>query len=131
MISISRVYYNIRIKNTRPLAKYERRIKKKKKIQYKRKRRTNKTIITRNKQYIGKSARTKWQWKEFDLKEITRNKYYDSHKTNEKKRRKTAQSEIFLISVDFMFEIVRDKFEISSIYGCSLVNISNFSLFMI
>lgn len=31
---------------------------------------------------------------------------------------KTVQSEI-LISVDFMFEIVRDKFEISSIYGCS------------
>lgn len=33
--------------------------------------------------------------------------------------RKTAQSDI-LISVDFIAEIVRDKFEISSIYGCSL-----------
>lgn len=43
----------------------------------------------------------------------------------------TAQSDI-LISVDFVVEIVRDKFEISSIYGCSLENKSNFfSLFMI
>lgn len=33
--------------------------------------------------------------------------------------RKTAQSDI-LISVDLTTEIVRDKFEISSIYGCSL-----------
>lgn len=124
--------YSIRWETTRPLAKYERQIK-----NYRIKKQTNKTIIMKNRQISKNKVTVKRVWFQTDKTEIKKYpKQRDKqsvkkkrYRKNEKNARTTVQSEI-LISVDFMLEIVRDKFEISSIYGCSAREQKQFQFYL-